>query len=229
LKVPAELNLLSIFYLKTQLNMISKQLLVKKLRTAVFVAAMFLGASAAFAQVKIGTNPTTIDPANNLEVESTAGNKVSVNKTTGKVTIADGSQGSGKILTSDANGVATWQTSTPSSTVFFGTVDAGDINQFNTSPSIPVSGYITSASRYSNTTGVNLFSIITVSFPSLGTTNYAANVTLESITGLGGGGYNVSLVMPPVISAKTPTGFTVYLREVAEVGQDIRLNITLVK
>lgn len=67
-----------------------------------------------FGQVKIGTNPTTIDPNNNLEVEaSTPGRKVSVNKTTGKVTIADGSQGSEKILTSDANGVATWNDHLP--------------------------------------------------------------------------------------------------------------------
>ena len=87
-------------------------------------AAMLLGSSSAFAQVKIGTNPTTIDPANNLEVESsTAGNKVSVNKTTGKVTIADGSQGASKILTSDATGVATWQSASSirvDETVFLG-------------------------------------------------------------------------------------------------------------
>lgn len=56
-----------------------------------------------------------INPANNLEVESTtAGNKVSIDKTTGKITIADGSQSDQSILTSDANGVATWQ---PKSTI----------------------------------------------------------------------------------------------------------------
>ena len=89
----------------------------RALRAKAFVGAMFatalLFSSAAFAQVKIGTNPTTINAANNLEVEaSTAGNKVSVDKTTGKVTIADGSQATGNILTSDANGVATWQSTT---------------------------------------------------------------------------------------------------------------------
>ncbi len=72
-------------------------------------AAMLLGSSSAFAQVKIGSNPTSINAANNLEVEaSTAGRKTSIDKTTGKVTIADGSQGVDKVLTSDANGVATW-------------------------------------------------------------------------------------------------------------------------
>ncbi|WP_159478272.1 hypothetical protein [Dyadobacter sp. 3J3] len=64
----------------------------------------------AIAQVKIGTNPTTINAANNLEVEaSTSGRKTSIDKTTGKMTIADGSQGDKRILTSDPNGVATWQ------------------------------------------------------------------------------------------------------------------------
>lgn len=88
----------------------TKQFIYKTMGAVMVAAAMLLGTSSAFAQVKIGTNPTTIDPANNLEVESsTAGNKVSVNKTTGKVTIADGSQGSGRVLVSDANGVATWQ------------------------------------------------------------------------------------------------------------------------
>jgi hypothetical protein len=63
-----------------------------------------------FAQVKIGTNPTTIEPASNLEVEaSTAGRKMKVDKTTGQLTIADGTQGAGKILTSDAVGGASWQ------------------------------------------------------------------------------------------------------------------------
>jgi hypothetical protein len=78
-------------------------------RTLAIIALLFT-TSALFAQVKIGTNPTTINPANNLEVEaSTAGRKVSIDKTTGKVTIADGSQGLDRVLTSDANGVATWQ------------------------------------------------------------------------------------------------------------------------
>ena len=86
----------------------TNQLLTKVFASAMFAGMMLFGSSV-FAQVKIGTNPASIDAANNLEVESTAGNKVSVNKTTGKVSITDGSQGAGKILTSDASGVATWQ------------------------------------------------------------------------------------------------------------------------
>jgi hypothetical protein len=62
------------------------------------------------AQVKIGSNPTTIDPNNNLEVEaSTPGRKTAINKTTGQVTIQDGTEGTGKIFTSDAVGGASWQ------------------------------------------------------------------------------------------------------------------------
>jgi hypothetical protein len=61
-------------------------------------------------QVKIGSNPTTIEATSNLEVEaSTAGRKVKVNKTTGQLTIKDGTEGMDKILTSDANGAAIWK------------------------------------------------------------------------------------------------------------------------
>lgn len=87
-----------------------KQLLSKRTFSILMASGMFFYSYASFSQVKIGTNPTIINPANNLEIESsTPGNKVSVDKTTGKVTIADGSQGDQKILTSDLNGVATWQ------------------------------------------------------------------------------------------------------------------------
>lgn len=71
---------------------------------------MIFSSHVLFAQVKIGTNPTVIGANNNLEVEaSTTGRKFSVDKATGKVIIADGSQGNERILTSDANGVATWK------------------------------------------------------------------------------------------------------------------------
>ena len=87
-----------------------EHLIFKRLLTAAFTFSIFLGTSAVFAQVKIGTDPTVIDPANNLEVQaSTTGRKVKVDKTNGQVTIADGTQGVGKVLTSDANGGASWQ------------------------------------------------------------------------------------------------------------------------
>ncbi|WP_052731036.1 hypothetical protein [Spirosoma radiotolerans] len=62
------------------------------------------------AQVKIGSNPTVIEPQSNLEVEaSTPNRQVKVDKTTGQLTIKDGTEGVGKILTSDAVGGASWQ------------------------------------------------------------------------------------------------------------------------
>ncbi len=79
------------------------------LSIALFTAAMAVS-SASFAQVKIGTNPTTIDPNNNLEIEaSTPNRKTFVNKTTGQVSVLDGTEGAGKVFTSDANGNASWQ------------------------------------------------------------------------------------------------------------------------
>jgi len=82
-----------------------------KITSALIATALLLGSSAAFAQVKIGTNPTTIEPNSNLEVEaSTPGRKTKIDKTTGQVTITDGTEGAGKVLTSDAAGGTSWQT-----------------------------------------------------------------------------------------------------------------------
>lgn len=82
--------------------------------TLVFTLAL-AASSVSNAQVKIGTNPATIEPNSNLEVEaSTPGRKTKIDKTTGQVTITDGTQGAGKIFTSDAVGGASWQTPGPS-------------------------------------------------------------------------------------------------------------------
>ncbi len=102
----------------------TKQLFSKTLCTALFAGALFLGSSAVFAQVKIGTNPTVIGTNSNLEVESSNGTKVVVDKTSGFVGagVTDPTQsidgaGTGRlrnipistnnkeILTVDANGV----------------------------------------------------------------------------------------------------------------------------
>ncbi len=75
-----------------------------------FTSGMLLSTFDVSAQVKIGTNPTTINAANNLEVEaSTSGRKTSIDKTTGQVTIADGTQKIGRVFTSDGNGGGSWQ------------------------------------------------------------------------------------------------------------------------
>lgn len=81
-----------------------------KKTSSLIVAILLLGTSTAFAQVKIGTNPTTIEPNSNLEVEaSTPGRKMKVDKTTGQLSITDGTEGAGKVLTSDAVGGTNWQ------------------------------------------------------------------------------------------------------------------------
>jgi hypothetical protein len=88
----------------------AQKLLVKFLVPALVAGAAQLIATEADAQVKIGTNPTVIDLNNNLEVEaSTANRKTFINKTSGQVTIKDGTEGATKVFTSDANGGGSWQ------------------------------------------------------------------------------------------------------------------------
>lgn len=90
--------------------------MIKQRLTTLAIMALLFSSSALIAQVKIGTNPTTINAANNLEVEaSTAGRVTSVNKTTGQVTVKDGTEGVDKVFTSDANGGASWQKVTSAS------------------------------------------------------------------------------------------------------------------
>jgi len=112
-----------------------KQLLFKTLSMAVFAAVMLFNTSEVSAQVKIGSNPTVINAANNLEVEaSTTGRKTSVDKVTGQVTIKDGTEGDGKILTSDVNGASRWDSGTSAFRVTSGsqiiTAPVGVINAF---------------------------------------------------------------------------------------------------
>ena len=92
-------------------QLLSSIVTLKTRYAAIIGVVALLASPGAFAQVKIGTNPTTIEPNSNLEVEaSTAGRKMKVDKTTGQVSIADGTQGAGKVFTSDANGGGSWQT-----------------------------------------------------------------------------------------------------------------------
>ena len=79
-------------------------------KNAILAAALVFGAaSISNAQVKVGANPASIGTTSNLEVEATNGNKTIVNKTTGQVTIQDGTQAVDKVLTSDASGNASWK------------------------------------------------------------------------------------------------------------------------
>ena len=78
---------------------------------ACLMGVMLLGSQILFAQVKIGTNPATIEASSNLEIEASGPgiHKVKVDKGTGQVTIADGTEGAGKVFTSDVNGGGSWQ------------------------------------------------------------------------------------------------------------------------
>lgn len=57
----------------------------KTIASALFAAALFAGSSSVFAQVKIGSNPTTISPNSNLEVEAGNGSKTVIQKDNGRV------------------------------------------------------------------------------------------------------------------------------------------------
>jgi hypothetical protein len=97
------------FSIKLLLNMKTRQLLSKALYSVLVGAAILFATPNVQAQVKIGSNPTTIDPNNNLEVEGVdPSKKFSVGKS-GQVSIADGTQGAGKVFTSDANGGGSWK------------------------------------------------------------------------------------------------------------------------
>ena len=84
----------------------TKQLLSRTLCTAMFAGALLFGSSSVFAQVKIGTNPTTIGSNSNLEVEASNSKKVIVNKTSGTVVIENTPMGAltDSIVTVDASG-----------------------------------------------------------------------------------------------------------------------------
>ncbi|WP_254560943.1 hypothetical protein [Dyadobacter diqingensis] len=77
-----------------------------KISRAIFLVTLLLSATLSSAQVKIGTNPTTIGSNSNLEVEATNNKKVIVHKDNGTVVIENTPPGAStdSILTVDANG-----------------------------------------------------------------------------------------------------------------------------
>lgn len=97
-----------------------------KLLLAPFVAfALIFNSRGSFAQMKIGTNSTNIEPSSNLEVEaSTSGRKFKIDKTTGQLTIADGTQANYSVLVSDADGNTKWTHLDPSNLFSFPRMEA---------------------------------------------------------------------------------------------------------
>lgn len=78
----------------------------RKIITALFAAAVTLGCSSLFAQVKIGTSPTTIDANSNLEVQAANNKKVIIHKDNGTVVIENTPSGAitDSLLTRDLIG-----------------------------------------------------------------------------------------------------------------------------
>lgn len=121
----------------------------KYLSVLFFTTVMLFTASSLFAQVKTGTNPTVINAANNLEVEaSTTGRKTSIDKTTGQVTIADGTQKAGRVFTSDANGGGSWQ----AGLVFAGYAASQSVGQDNAGTVINIISDFDPEAAWDNTT-----------------------------------------------------------------------------
>lgn len=65
----------------------TSQFIKRTTGTALIAAVMMAASSSVFAQVKIGTSPTTIGASSNLEVQATSNNKVIVDKTTGTMKV----------------------------------------------------------------------------------------------------------------------------------------------
>ncbi|HEV7381485.1 MAG TPA: hypothetical protein VGN64_16925 [Dyadobacter sp.] len=121
----------------------------KYLSVLFFTTVLLFTASTLFAQVKIGTNPTVINAANNLEVEaSTTGRKTSIDKATGQVTIADGTQKAGRVFTSDANGGGSWQ----AGLVFAGYATSQSVGQDNAGTVININPDFDPEAAWDNTT-----------------------------------------------------------------------------
>ena len=114
-----------------------------------FTTVFFFTATTLFAQVKIGANPTVINADNNLEVEaSTTGRKTSIDKTTGQVTIADGTQKAGRVFTTDGNGAGSWQ----AGLLFAGYATSQSVGQDNAGTTIDIIPEFDPESAWDNTT-----------------------------------------------------------------------------
>jgi hypothetical protein len=206
-----------------------------------------------YAQVKIGTNPTTIGANSNLEIESTSNNKVVVQKSNGNMGVGTSSPGNKLEVNSGTTNTSglrftQLQSSSPATagaaklgvnsvgdvviapkepSLYAGTVSVRDI-YFPGSENPPTSGYFTSAVSTMHNSGSGFGSRTVIYFPDLGTTDYVVNITMEATKALLGG-YSTSQVTQPVVLNKNSSNFTVYLREYQQIEQDIKLNIMLVK
>ncbi len=149
----------------------------------------------ASAQLKTGSNPTSVAATSNFEVEATNGNKFIIGKATGAMTFIDGNQGAGKVLTSDANGLAAWAPANQLSSIAITSL---------TSPST----YATGTMVYNTATGVDGVpvgpSVWTGSkWVPIGSQNTSSTIT---VSGSYSSGYDLTGLSTATVQIGTGTG-----------------------
>lgn len=134
----------------------------------------------------------------------------------GTLRIEDGSQGAGKVLTSDGNGNASW--SNPSGGgIVAGYVLIGDVAS---GISTAVGGNITFAVKSNSGSS----STITVVFADQGSTNFVPMISIQSL----GTADDDDDIETPVILNVTSNSFDIFLNETNGTTQDLRINIMIV-
>lgn len=128
----------------------------------------------------------------------------------GPMKYTDGTEGSNKVLTSDAAGKVSW-------TKFIsGHVNIGDVAS---GISTSVAGDILTATKSNSGSS----STITVTFPAQNGTSYAPIISLVSL----GTADDDNDVETPVILNQTSTSIEIFLNETNGTTQDLRINIVL--
>ncbi|WP_425290911.1 tail fiber domain-containing protein [Spirosoma linguale] len=173
--------------------------------------------SVAQAQVKVGSNPTTISTNANLEVEATNGTKVMVQKADGRVGIGTTSPAAALDVSSTTSGILMPRLTTaqrdalvnpPASLMIWNTTD-GDLQVNAGTPSVPVwvtsnnvTAYYGLRTRYGMgfaTNGAGYFSSSSLNYTGLGATGYTYASSYGSAGGYvftDGGTFALSTYLP---------------------------------
>jgi hypothetical protein len=201
-------------------------------KKSIIVAAFLFGAvGISNAQVKIGSNPTTIGANSNLEVEATNARKVIVNKADGTVVIENTPLGAAtdRYLSVDASGNvrAVVPVTSGITNIYRGTI-VTPINVGACPASLTTSGYFTSAAcalpPVNSNVGKN---ILTITFPSVGSSNYDVFSTNNLNTADSPDSGNDVLL--PMIYEKTDTSFKVFLEETSATQIGTSFSFMIVK
>jgi hypothetical protein len=201
-------------------------------KKSIIVAAFLFGAvDISNAQVKVGSNPTVIGTNSNLEVEATNAKKVIVNKADGTLILENTPTGAitDKYLSIDALGnVRSVAPPTYSITGIYRGSIVTPINIGSCPASLTTSGYFTSAAcAVATIPGAYGKNILTLTFPSVGTTNYEVFSTHNVNNSDYPDGSNDADL--PLIFEKTDTSFKVFLEETAYTGTGSSFSFLIVK